>query len=64
MMGSSERVGVNERVVHFFDEPGERNTDDVIAAVVGRVNEGGLKLSLSFVSGRTILSLKIGFSVL
>jgi hypothetical protein len=46
-------------------KPGERNTDDVIAAVARRMNEGGIEaVVVASASGRTIPSLKVGFSVL
>ena len=41
-------------MVHFFDEPGEKNTDDVVAAVERRVKEGGIEaVVVASVSGRT-----------
>jgi hypothetical protein len=49
---------MNKRMVHFFDEPGERNTDDVITAVVRRVKEGGIDaVAVASVSGRTAVKI-------
>jgi hypothetical protein len=44
---------MNERMVHFFDEPGERNTDEVITTVVKRAKEGGIgAVVVASISGR------------
>jgi hypothetical protein len=44
---------MNERMVHFFDEPGERNTDDVITAVMERAKEGDIAaVVVASISGR------------
>ena len=44
---------MNGRMVHFFDEPGERNADDVISSVVRRVKEGGISaVIVAPISGR------------
>ena len=49
---------MNQRIVHFFDEPGERNTDDVITAVVERAKEGGIEaVVVASVSGRTAVKI-------
>jgi uncharacterized protein len=43
----------NKRVVHFFEEPGEQNTDNVIDAITGRAKEGGIEaVVVASVSGR------------
>jgi hypothetical protein len=55
---SSERADMNNRMVHFFDEPGERNTTDVITAVVGRAKEEGIEaVVVASVSGRTAVKI-------
>jgi hypothetical protein len=45
-------------MVHFFEEPGEKNTDDVIESIVGRVKENGIRaVVVASVSGRTAESI-------
>jgi hypothetical protein len=47
-------VSKSKRMVHFFEEPGDRNTDDVIESVIGRVKENGIKaVVVASISGRT-----------
>jgi hypothetical protein len=49
---------MNGRKVHFFDEPREKNTDDVIATVVRRAKEGGIDaVVVASVSGRTAVKI-------
>lgn len=49
---------MKNRMVHFFDEPGEKNTDDVIASVLGRAKEGGIEtIVVASVSGRTAVKI-------
>jgi hypothetical protein len=49
---------MNERMVRFFDEPGERNTDEVITAVVKRAEEGGIDAVVAAsVSGGTAVKI-------
>jgi uncharacterized protein len=46
--------GMSRRDVYFFEEPGEKNTDYVISALVRRVTEGGVEaIVVASVSGRT-----------
>lgn len=47
---------MNTREVNFFEEPGEKNTDEVISALVRRVKEGGIKaVVIASISGSMAL---------
>jgi uncharacterized protein len=47
-------ASANKRMVHFFEEPGEQNTDNVINAVAARAKEGDIEtVVVASVSGRT-----------
>ncbi len=50
---------MTERSVHFFENPGAENTDQVIDAVRNRIAEGGIrKLLVASESGRLALSVR------
>jgi hypothetical protein len=52
----SKGEGLAKRGVYFFEEPGERNTGDVIKAVAARVKEGGVEaIVVASASGGTAL---------
>lgn len=47
-------IGTDKPEVYFFEEPGEKNTNDVINAVARRVKEGDVEaVVVASVSGRT-----------
>jgi uncharacterized protein len=49
---------MSRQAVYFFEEPGEKNTKDVISSVVRRVKEGGIEaVVVASVSGRTALKI-------
>jgi uncharacterized protein len=56
------QAGVSRRIVYFFEEPGEKNTDDVINAVSDRAKDGDIKaVIVASVSGR--MAVKIAESL-
>ncbi len=49
---------MSKRFVHFFDKPGESNTDDVVSAIVEKLKEGGVDaVVVASVSGRTAVKI-------
>lgn len=47
-------IGTSKRVVSFYEEPGEKNTDDVISTLTRRAKEGGIEaVVVASISGRT-----------
>lgn len=53
---TSAEVNMNTRAVNFFEEPGEKNTDEVISALVKRVKEGGIEaVVVASISGRSAI---------
>lgn len=51
-----EEIIMSERIVHFFENPGEENTSEVIEAVVKRALEGDIDaMIVASISGRTAI---------